>query len=115
MTPQVPEATLIGFFSPACASCRRERNRLRAVAARWPGGPERVYAVVTGPSGSATFLARLDPVARIVVDVDEAMRHAFGTTAFPAVFVLAESGSLSWTGLHVDAVPAWALEGASSV
>ncbi|WP_460915811.1 thioredoxin domain-containing protein [Plantactinospora veratri] len=75
------------------------------MAARWPGGSARVLAVVTGPDASARFLGRLDPVARIVVDPANTMRRAFGVEGFPAVFVLAESGRLSWTGIHVDAVP----------
>jgi hypothetical protein len=61
--------------------------------------------VVSGPGASARFLARLGPVARVIVDVDETMREAFGVEGFPAVFVLAESGRLSWTGLHAHAVP----------
>ncbi|MDG4788007.1 hypothetical protein O7626_19030 [Micromonospora sp. WMMD1102] len=105
VTPVVPAATLVGFFSPTCPSCRRERARFRAVAARWPGGSERVLAVVTGPAASARFLRRLDPVARIVVDPDSAMRQAFGIESFPAIFVLAGAGCLSWTGIHADAVP----------
>ncbi|MEN3609088.1 hypothetical protein AAH979_06010 [Plantactinospora sp. ZYX-F-223] len=105
VTPDVPADTLVGFFSPTCASCRRERARFRVVAARWPGGSGRVLAVVTGPGASARFLNQLDPVARIVVDADEAMRHAFGIEGFPAIFVLAESGCVTWTGIHADAVP----------
>ncbi|AVT33995.1 hypothetical protein C6361_36280 [Plantactinospora sp. BC1] len=110
VTPDVPAATLVGFFSPTCASCRRERARFRAVAARWPGGPARVLAVVTGPDASARFLARLEPVARIVVDADGTMRRAFGIEGFPAIFVLAESGCLSWTGIHADSVPGLSAE-----
>jgi thiol-disulfide isomerase/thioredoxin len=105
VTPDVPVATLVGFFSPSCASCRRERARFRAVAARWPGGSGRVLAVATGPDASARFLHQLDPVARIVVDADSTMREAFGIEGFPAFFVLAASGRLSWTGIHADAVP----------
>jgi hypothetical protein len=105
LTADVPQATLVGFFSPVCASCRRERAQFRAAAVRWPGGPARVIAVVTGPGSSARFLARLEPVARIVVDADETMRHAFDIKGFPAMFVLTESGCLSWTGLHAHAVP----------
>jgi thiol-disulfide isomerase/thioredoxin len=101
----VPAATLVGFFSPTCSSCRRERDAFRSVAARWPGGPARVLAVVTGPDASARFLARLEPVARVIVDDGETMRRAFGIEGFPAMFVLADAGRLTWTGLHVDAVP----------
>jgi hypothetical protein len=64
-----------------------------------------VIAVVTGPGSSARFLARWEPVARVVVDADETMRHAFGVRGFPALFVLTESGHLSWTGLQAQVIP----------
>lgn len=98
-------ATLIVFLSPTCASCRRLRTEFPAVAARWAAGRENVIAVVAGPDATATYAAKLAPVARIVVDNDEVMRAAFGVRGFPAIFVLAVSGELAWTGLHADAIP----------
>ncbi|MEU8258103.1 redoxin family protein [Micromonospora inaquosa] len=110
VTAAMPAHTLIGFFSPTCGSCRRERGRFRRAAARWPGGRSQVVAVVTGPDASARFLSRLTAVARIVVDQDESVRHAFGVQGFPAAFVVADLGRLTWTGLHVDVVPGLAEE-----
>lgn len=97
--------TLVAFFSPTCGRCRRERRVFARTAARWPGGPERAVAVVSGPTASADFLAGLAPAARVVVDTDESLRHAFGIRGFPALFVVAPDGRLAWTGMHADAVP----------
>ncbi|MGC5287088.1 TlpA family protein disulfide reductase [Micromonospora sp. DT231] len=97
--------TLVAFFSPTCTRCRRERKAFGRVAARWPGGPDRTVAVVSGPTASADFLTGLAPAARIVVDTDESLRHAFGIRGFPALFVVSPDGRLAWTGVHADAVP----------
>lgn len=97
--------TLVAFFSPTCDRCRRDRKIFGRVAARWPGGPDRVVAVVSGPSASAAFLTGAAPAARVVVDTDESLRHAFGIRHFPALFVVAPGGRLTWTGMHAHAVP----------
>lgn len=101
--PSWPGPTLVGFFSPTCSSCRRERKHFRAVAARWPGGRSHVVAVVSGPAAAAAFLAQAGPVARIVVDRQETVREAFGVRSFPAAFVVTRTGRISWSGLHVPA------------
>ncbi|MBB5113251.1 thiol-disulfide isomerase/thioredoxin [Micromonospora echinospora] len=97
--------TLVAFFSPTCTRCRKERKGFGRVAARWPGGPDRAVAVVSGPTASADFLTGLAPAARVVVDSDESLRRAFGIRSFPALFVVAPDGRLAWTGVHADAVP----------
>ncbi|MFI5836550.1 TlpA family protein disulfide reductase [Micromonospora sp. NPDC051300] len=97
--------TLVAFFSPTCVRCRKERGTFARVAARWPGGPERVVAVVSGPDATAGFLSDLGDAARVVVDTDEALRHDFGIRGFPALFVVSPDGRLAWTGMHAEAVP----------
>ncbi|OZV81769.1 hypothetical protein CA850_11535 [Micromonospora echinospora] len=97
--------TLVAMLNPTCGSCRRLRREFGTVAARWPGGRSRVVVVVTGPSATAAYARRLAPTARIVVDAAGAVRDAFSVTAFPAIFVVASTGELSWTGRWAHSVP----------
>ncbi|AEV81899.1 hypothetical protein ACWT_0885 [Actinoplanes sp. SE50] len=93
--------TLVAFFSPTCDRCRRDRAAFGRVAAGW----DRAVAVVSGPDASAGFLAGAVPAARVVVDADGSLRHAFGIRHFPALFVVSPDGRLAWTGMHASAIP----------
>ncbi|BEL08286.1 hypothetical protein Q0Z83_064770 [Actinoplanes sichuanensis] len=97
--------TLVAFLVPGCGSCREVRRQLRPRAARWPGGRDRVLVVVTGRNATKSYAASLAGVARVVVDTDETVRTAFGVRGLPALFVVAPDGELTWTGVHVEAVP----------
>ncbi|MEU9510864.1 TlpA disulfide reductase family protein [Micromonospora sp. NPDC048170] len=79
--------TLVGFFSSTCAPCKETMPKFVAHAERYPGGRDRVLAVVTGdPARVADFIAELRVVAQVVTNTDgDKLADAFQITAFPAL------------------------------
>ena len=84
---------LVGFFSPGCAPCKEKLPDFVAQAARRPGGPDAVLAVVVGdPAEAAESVAALRPVATVVVEPEDGpLQWAFAIGGFPT-FVLVEDG-----------------------
>ncbi|MEO3816529.1 hypothetical protein [Plantactinospora sp. B24E8] len=97
--------TLVGFFSPSCAPCREQAPRFveRATAA----GPGRALAVAVGtPETVHDLVTLLEPVARVVVEVEDGPLHrAFGVQGYPAVCVLDGDGRIGASGSVVDRLP----------
>jgi thiol-disulfide isomerase/thioredoxin len=78
---------LVGFFSPGCGPCEELVPRFAERAAAL--GRSHVLAVVAaGPEEADTFLSRLEPVARVVLDRDtdpDSVSRAFKVRGFPAI------------------------------
>ena len=77
---------LVGFFSTLCRACVEALPGFVATAGAFPGGRDRVVAVVEGDQPQADRLAaRLAGAARVVVEEpDGAMGVAFQVAAYPA-------------------------------
>ncbi len=100
--------TLIGFFSPGCGPCAAELPAFAARAADWPGGPERVLAVIADDTEvGAEFAEPLAGLARVVVDgLDGPVATAFGVGAFPSFGILDGTAMVSAEANKVEALPA---------
>ena len=100
--------TLIGFFSPGCGPCAEALPSFAARAANWPGGPERVLAVIADETEvGAEFAAPLTGLARVVVDgLDGPVATAFGVGAFPNFGILDGTAMVSAESNKVEALPA---------
>ncbi|MGI5145071.1 TlpA family protein disulfide reductase [Plantactinospora sp. CA-294935] len=96
---------LVGFFSPDCAPCREQAPRFAERAAA--GGRERVLAVAVGtPEATGELVALLEPVARVVIEVEEGPLHrAFAVQGYPAMCVLDADGRVKAAGSAVDRLP----------
>jgi thiol-disulfide isomerase/thioredoxin len=98
--------TLVAFFSPNCQACKQKLPDFLAAAARFPGGPERVLAVVARDGGDMEALATtLADVARVVVETDQpVVTEAFRVKAFPA-WALVDGGTVRESGVGLDTLP----------
>jgi hypothetical protein len=85
--------TLVYFLAPGCAPCAELLPALVDRARIHPGGRDRVLAVVVARSldEAERYVTGLAGVARVVVEVSGEPRPvvtAFGTRAFPAVYLV---------------------------
>jgi thiol-disulfide isomerase/thioredoxin len=106
----LPEAVVVGFFSPGCAPCEALLPKFVAHAEGLSGGRESVLAVVAGtPGEAASYAARLSPVARVVVEepAGGVVVRAFQVSGYPTVFQLDGDGRVLVSGASLDrlAVP----------
>jgi hypothetical protein len=106
----LPEGAVVGFFSPGCAPCEALVPKFVARAEGLPGGREQVVAVVVGPTDEAAgYVARLAPVARVVVEEPSngVLARAFHVPGYPTVFQLDGDGRVLISDASVDrlAVP----------
>ncbi|MCX5115361.1 TlpA family protein disulfide reductase [Streptomyces sp. NBC_00378] len=87
--------TLVAFFSPSCRPCQEKLPKFVGFAPSFPGGRDKVLAVVVGePEEAADMLERLRPVARVVRESSTEkgeMSKAFDLQGFPAVLVVSPS------------------------
>lgn len=85
--------TLVGFFTTGCPPCAQFAPAFSRYALDFPGGRDRVLAVIAGGTGDPSALAaRLGPVARVIVEPGQgAASNAFGVQAFPAACLLDDS------------------------
>jgi thiol-disulfide isomerase/thioredoxin len=99
---------LVGFFSPGCKPCSEQAPKFAALAARWPGGSDRVFVVIADDSPAAAEYARqFEGIAQRVIDgVSGQVCTAYGVTAFPAFGLLDEDGAVAAEGTTVDSLPA---------
>jgi hypothetical protein len=100
--------TLVGFFSPGCRACDELLADFVGYATSMPGGSANVIAVVEAlPGEEAEVVARLTPVARVVVERPgtAGLVTAFGVAHFPAVCVLDADGRVSASGRTLAALP----------
>jgi thiol-disulfide isomerase/thioredoxin len=97
--------TLVGFFSAGCQPCEDLVPRFVEAARAYPGGPERVLAVVTGGDGSAMADA-LSPVADVVVGADaDTVARAFQVSAFPTLMLVDGNARVRANDLQLDHLP----------
>jgi len=98
---------LVGFFSPECQPCKTKLPDFVAQVTGYPGGRQRVLAVVAGDtSGSADFTGALIGVARVVVEpADGPLTTAFQVSGFPAWCVLDEHGVVQHSAVGLDRLP----------
>lgn len=85
--------TLVFFLAPGCAPCTELLPGLVSRARTHPGGRPRVLAVVVArdPEEAQHYVTELAGVARVVVEAGGGPRpvvSAFGTRAFPAVYLV---------------------------
>lgn len=103
---ELAEETVVAFFSPTCGPCKEELPKFTPFARNYPGGRDRVLAVVVGePQEADDFVAQLGPVAKVVVEErGGALGNAFKTSAFPTLMTVAprEDGTLVVTSNHVE-------------
>ena len=99
--------TLIGFFTPGCGPCKAQAPKFAERAAAWPGGPDRVLAVVADDSiGGAEFGEQFAGLARIVVDgMEGPVATSFGVTAFPAFGILDDTATVRSEAPSVPPLP----------
>lgn len=106
---RLEEPTLVGFFSPGCSACHEALPDFLALAARFPGGPEQVLAVIlneTGePDGSDAQRESLEPVARVVVEkLGGPVSSALHVQALPSFGLMGPGGRVMSSGLRLDQV-----------
>jgi hypothetical protein len=103
--------TLVGAFTPHCSACEEKLPAFVDYAKAFPGGRDQVIAVVVAPEDAAdTYRARLEPVARVVVEppMTGGVRTALSLNSFPAFGVLDESGTVVTSGLDLNSSTATA-------
>jgi thiol-disulfide isomerase/thioredoxin len=100
--------TVIGFFSPDCAPCAALAPAFAEFATVYQGAGRRVLAVLVGATDQHfPILDALRPVGEIVREpVTGGLVQAFGASAFPSVFVLADR-TVTASGHTMDVVPAF--------
>ncbi|MEH1166997.1 TlpA disulfide reductase family protein [Micromonospora sp. CPCC 205539] len=99
--------TLVGFFSPSCAPCQALAPRFAEYAERFPGGRDRVLAVVAEDADPAVYVKMFAPVARIVVEEPGGpVATAFEVSGFPALCLIAADGTVAVSGMRMEDLPA---------
>ncbi|MEV7519882.1 redoxin family protein [Streptomyces sp. NPDC091371] len=98
--------TLVGAFAYGCSSCDERLPAFLELARSFPGGKDRVFAVVVGPAEHVTEKRdRLAPVARVVTEEQGGpVAGALGVTGYPAFALLDSSGAVRAAGTMVDDV-----------
>jgi thiol-disulfide isomerase/thioredoxin len=98
-------ATLVGFFSIGCKFCQEFAPRFAALARAFPGGRERVLAVVVGlPDQQTDLVDVLGPVSRMTTEkFGGPSAAAFSVTAFPA-FVLLQARLVVAAGMKPESL-----------
>ncbi|MFZ4296706.1 TlpA family protein disulfide reductase [Streptomyces cinereoruber] len=93
----LPDGTLVGFFSPGCEPCTELLPRFSSAVRRLRLPRARVLAVVApGPGEQRTYTEELDGLARVVTgDQAEAVVAAFGVTGYPVVCRVASDGTVT--------------------
>jgi hypothetical protein len=92
--------TLVAAFSVGCKACEERLPEFVRFAAAFPGGRERVLALVVGTDGVAEKLALLEPVATVVVEGTHGgpVCASMGVTAYPALAVVEPGGVVRASG-----------------
>jgi hypothetical protein len=97
--------TLLGAFAHGCTSCEERRPDFVAYARSFPGGRDRVLAVLVGPPDELTEMrALLEPVARLVVEErpGDPVTSALAVTGYPAFAVFEPDGAVRTSGTVVE-------------
>jgi hypothetical protein len=102
---RLSDPTLVAFFSPGCSECVHQVPEFTRRVAEWYDGREHVIAVVVADPGqdTAEMVARLEPVAQVVVERPQAvMTTAFQVNVLPVICLLDASGTVRSTGDNLD-------------
>ncbi|GII04329.1 hypothetical protein [Planobispora takensis] len=93
-------ATLVAAFSIGCRACEERLPEFVRFAGDFPGGRQRVLALVVGTDGVADKLALLDPVATTVVEGAHGgpVCASLGVTAYPALGIIEPGGVVRASG-----------------
>jgi hypothetical protein len=103
-------STLVGTFGQGCPECHERLPLFVDYARSFPGGRERVLAVVVGNRDEvADELARLRPVARVVLEGRSGVvASALGVRGYPAFAIVDATSTVRASGIrleHVTGVP----------
>ncbi|MGX7824649.1 TlpA disulfide reductase family protein [Actinokineospora sp. 24-640] len=97
--------TLVAFFTPDCPACEEKLPAFLSYAHDFPGGKQRVVAVVAGEAGGARYRAALSEVGTVFSEREHGeLQKAFGVNAFPAFLVVVD-GLVGQSTHHVDDLP----------
>ncbi|MFC7922489.1 TlpA family protein disulfide reductase [Streptomyces cinereoruber] len=103
----LPGPAAVGFFSTTCRPCREQAPGFARIASTVPGGRDRVLAVIKGSGQIADDLVELlSPVARVVVEADDAndptlhpgigpASEAFGIVRWPSYVEIGADGRIT--------------------
>lgn len=97
--------TLVGVFAHGCSSCEERRPDFVAFAKDFPGGRDRVLAVMVGEEADlADMRVMLEPVAKLMVQDRPGgpLTSAFKVTGYPAFAVFNADGTVRSSGTAVD-------------
>ncbi|MFI0453955.1 TlpA disulfide reductase family protein [Actinomadura sp. 6N118] len=98
--------TLVAFFSPGCDTCLDTLPEFVKYARELEDGSRHVLAVVTGEGEEApTFVRALQPVAPVVVDVDEKLSKAFKAKVFPVFCLVDADGKVLASEIRLARLP----------
>ncbi|MBF9130515.1 redoxin family protein [Plantactinospora sp. S1510] len=96
-------STLVGVFSPGCGACAERLPGFVSRAGEFPGGRDRVLAVVVTDESPTEEFAALRPVARVVLETRNGpVSAALGVHGFPAFAVLDDAGLVLGSGTELD-------------
>ncbi|GAB2945480.1 hypothetical protein GCM10027280_37960 [Micromonospora polyrhachis] len=98
--------TLLGFFTPGCKPCTAQLPHFVERAGATPGGRAHVLAVITDAPGTREYVARLSPVAQVVIEEPNGpVATAFGLKGTPAFALLGERSTVTASAITVAGLP----------
>jgi hypothetical protein len=99
-------STLVAAFSIGCPACEERFPEFLQFAAAFPGGRERVLALVIGAEGTEEKAELLKPVATVVVEDTHGgpLCTSLGTKAYPALGIIEPGGGVRASGTLIQDV-----------
>ncbi|MGW4891284.1 TlpA disulfide reductase family protein [Kitasatospora sp. NPDC004240] len=100
---------LLGYFSTTCPSCEEALPSFLEAAEHFPGGRERVLAVVSGePDAAAALAGRLTGVARTVTEpANGEIGRGLAVDLLPGFALLDEHGHVTHSAVTLADLPAF--------
>ncbi|WP_283135283.1 TlpA disulfide reductase family protein [Rhizohabitans arisaemae] len=99
------DGSIAAFFSPSCEPCKTTLPEFVTYATTFPGGRDRLLAVIVGNEDSADMVAALSPVARVVLDDKDEVAKAFGVQAFPTLCLLGPDHTIDAAAHDLSVLP----------
>jgi hypothetical protein len=99
--------TLVGILANGCTSCEERRPEFIALASRFPGGRDRVLAVLVSGGDDADVSAErasIEPIARLALQERPGIgiTQALGVTGYPAFALFDADGTVLSSGTSVE-------------
>jgi thiol-disulfide isomerase/thioredoxin len=99
--------TLVGILANGCTSCEERRPEFIELARRFPGGRDRVLAVLVSGSEDADVSAErasIEPIARLALQERPGIgiTQALGVTGYPAFALFDADGTVLSSGTSVE-------------